>query len=68
MTLTNEPTPCRVVSDYQSMYPDPIVIHTGDRLTVEERASEWAGWAMPPVPAEMIRICAAGTWRTPCRS
>ncbi|HSJ58583.1 MAG TPA: SH3 domain-containing protein [Anaerolineae bacterium] len=47
---TNEPIRCHVLSDYQSMYPDPIAIRAGDRLAVEERESEWAGWVWCTAP------------------
>jgi uncharacterized protein YgiM (DUF1202 family) len=32
------------------MYPDPIAIRAGDRLAVEERESEWAGWVWCTAP------------------
>jgi hypothetical protein len=35
---------CRVISDYQSAYPDPLIISAGDRLRIGERKSEWPGW------------------------
>lgn len=33
-----------VVSDYQSAYPDPLIISAEDRLRVSDRKSEWPGW------------------------
>ena len=35
---------CRVITDYRSAYPDPIVLSVGDEVTVEDRKSEWSGW------------------------
>jgi uncharacterized protein YgiM (DUF1202 family) len=35
---------CRVTIAYQTPYPDPITIRTGEVLLVEDRESEWAGW------------------------
>lgn len=35
---------CRVTTDYLSAYPDPIVLSTGDEVTIEDRESEWSGW------------------------
>ncbi len=34
----------RVVKDYRSAYPEPLVIKAGESLTVHEKVSEWAGW------------------------
>ena len=36
---------CKVIKAYQSAYPDPLIIKSGQRLTVGEKESEWAGWA-----------------------
>jgi len=35
---------CRVIKAYRSAYPDPLVIKTGEVLSVEKKESEWAGW------------------------
>jgi hypothetical protein len=35
---------CRVIADYHSAYPNPIVLRSGDHLTVEDRKTEWDGW------------------------
>ncbi len=35
---------CRVITDYQSAYPDPIVLSVGDEVTIDDRESEWSGW------------------------
>jgi len=42
--MANESIRCRVLSDYQSAYPDPIAIRAGDEVAVAERESEWSGW------------------------
>lgn len=34
----------RVIHSYQSTCPDPIVMRAGDRLQVEDKSSDWAGW------------------------
>jgi uncharacterized protein YgiM (DUF1202 family) len=34
----------KVINTYRSAYPDPLIIKTGEVLSVEERESEWAGW------------------------
>jgi hypothetical protein len=41
---TKQPSICRVISAYQSAYPDPLVIKVGEELTVGEKESEWSGW------------------------
>lgn len=35
---------CRVTSAYQAAYPDPLVIKTGERLQIGDRATDWPGW------------------------
>jgi hypothetical protein len=35
---------CRVISEYQSAYTDPLLISTGEELTISEKESEWSGW------------------------
>ena len=35
---------CRVITDYRSAYPDPIVLGVGDEVTIEDRESKWSGW------------------------
>jgi hypothetical protein len=35
---------CRVVSDYESAYPDPLVISAGEELTIGAKGSSWSGW------------------------
>lgn len=34
----------RAVSPYEAAYPDPIRVVEGERVHVERRPSEWAGW------------------------
>ncbi|MBN1659203.1 MAG: hypothetical protein JXA93_12415 [Anaerolineae bacterium] len=46
----SEPIICRVLSDYQTPYPDPIVLHADDQVAVEERESEWPGWIWCSAP------------------
>ncbi|MBN1995025.1 MAG: SH3 domain-containing protein [Anaerolineae bacterium] len=38
------PSICRVISVYQSAYPDPLVIKAGEELIVGKKESEWSGW------------------------
>ncbi len=40
----DRPEICRVVSDYQSAYPVPLVISAGEELTISEKESSWSGW------------------------
>ena len=35
---------CRVISDYQSAYPEPLVVSAGGELTISEKESSWSGW------------------------
>lgn len=52
-----------MIADYQSAYPDPIVLCVGDEVTIEDRESEWSGWIWCAtaegksgwVPADYIR-------------
>jgi len=37
-------TEARVIKDYESAYPDPLVLEEGEEVRVEERPSEWDGW------------------------
>jgi hypothetical protein len=34
----------RVIRSYQSTCPNPIVMKVGDRLQVEDKPTNWAGW------------------------
>lgn len=34
----------RVVSDYRSAYPDPLVLQRGAKLRVSDKTSPWPGW------------------------
>jgi uncharacterized protein YgiM (DUF1202 family) len=43
-TKNNQQQMCRVVSEYQSPYAEPLVISTGEELTVSEKESDWSGW------------------------
>jgi uncharacterized protein YgiM (DUF1202 family) len=35
---------CRVIKDYISPFPDPLILSKGEILKVEEKQSEWSGW------------------------
>lgn len=35
---------CRVIKDYISHFPDPLIICKGEIITVEEKECEWLGW------------------------
>lgn len=62
----------RVVTDYVSAFPNPITVKAGERLTIEDRETEWSGWlwctatsgASGWVPADYVRRSAhTGTAR-----
>ncbi len=36
---------CRVIRDYASAYPDPLVLSAGETVTIEGREGKWPGWA-----------------------
>jgi len=35
---------CRAISEYQSAYPDPLIISAGEELMIGEKESGWSGW------------------------
>ena len=35
---------CRAVADYDTPFPNPLVVRAGEQLTVGKRESEWPGW------------------------
>jgi hypothetical protein len=35
---------CRVISEYQTPYSEPLVISAGEELVMDEKESEWSGW------------------------
>ena len=41
----------RVISEYRSAYPAPLVLRAGDELAVGEKESPWAGWLWCTDPA-----------------
>ena len=43
-TKNNQRQICRVVSEYQSAYSEPLVISTGEQLAIGEKESDWSGW------------------------
>ena len=44
MVGTREEPTCRVVGDYEAVYPDPIVMRAGETLSVGESDTEYASW------------------------
>jgi hypothetical protein len=36
--------PVRVIKSYQAQYPDPIVIHRGETVSLGRRDAEYPGW------------------------
>jgi uncharacterized protein YgiM (DUF1202 family) len=43
-TKNNQQQICRVISEYQSPYSEPLVISAGEELAMDEKESEWGGW------------------------
>jgi hypothetical protein len=43
-TKNNQQQICRVISEYQSPYSEPLVISAGEELAIDEKESEWSGW------------------------
>ncbi|MFW9877352.1 MAG: SH3 domain-containing protein [Candidatus Thorarchaeota archaeon] len=35
---------CKVIADYKSPFPEPLMLHKDDIVQVEEKESEWTGW------------------------
>jgi diadenosine tetraphosphate (Ap4A) HIT family hydrolase len=35
---------CRVIADYRSAFPDPLIIQPGEELWAGERDPRWSGW------------------------
>ena len=35
---------CRVISEYRSACPDPLIVSDGEELTISEKESSWSGW------------------------
>ncbi|MFW9773963.1 MAG: SH3 domain-containing protein [Candidatus Thorarchaeota archaeon] len=35
---------CKVISNYKSPFPNPLIIKKGDKLQIIEKESEWSGW------------------------
>lgn len=35
---------CRVIKDYKSPFPDPLILKKGEVLKIEEKECEWSGW------------------------
>jgi hypothetical protein len=36
---------CRVISDYQAVYPDPIAMHAGETIEISDKEDLWNGRA-----------------------
>jgi len=36
---------CKIIKAYRSAYPDPLIIKSGETLTIGEKESEWDDWA-----------------------
>ncbi len=34
----------KVIKNYKSAYPDPLIITAGQMLKIEQKESEWPGW------------------------
>jgi len=35
---------CRVIRDYTTAHPNPLILSAGETIIIEDRESEWAGW------------------------
>ncbi|MFX0056744.1 MAG: SH3 domain-containing protein [Candidatus Hodarchaeota archaeon] len=35
---------CRVIKDYKSPFPNPLILKRGEKLQIEDKESEWHGW------------------------
>lgn len=48
----HRPRHCRVVADYQQVYPDPIAVRAGERVTLTGREDNWHAsiwvWGIDP--------------------
>ncbi len=42
-TTTGQARKCRVIIDYQALYPDPISMRAGEPLTISEKVDYWNG-------------------------
>jgi len=43
-TKPHRPQLCRVISEYNSPYTDPVAIHAGEELTITAKETSWSGW------------------------
>lgn len=41
---------CRVVADYDTPFPNPLVLGAGQELAISDRESEWPGWLWCTTP------------------
>jgi len=35
---------CKVIKNYTSAFPEPLILKKGENLRVENKKSEWSGW------------------------
>ncbi|MFX0032174.1 MAG: SH3 domain-containing protein [Candidatus Hodarchaeota archaeon] len=35
---------CRVIKEYKTPFPDPIILKKGERVSIEDRECDWPGW------------------------
>jgi hypothetical protein len=35
---------CKVITEYESPFPDPLKLHKGDLVQIVEKETEWKGW------------------------
>lgn len=40
---TRQPRICRVIADYQALYPDPLSLRAGETLEISEKVEYWNG-------------------------
>jgi uncharacterized protein YgiM (DUF1202 family) len=34
----------RIIKDYKSPFPDPLILKKGEKLHIEDKECEWSGW------------------------
>src|SRR5437868_2260 len=42
-TTTEQPRKCRVIADYQALYPDPLSVRAGETVNISEKVDYWNG-------------------------
>ena len=56
---------CRVIKNYTSAFPEPLILEKGEKLRIENKKSEWAGWSWCItekgdkgwIPENYLKIC-----------